>query len=231
MAAEKTSPTMPNKSEFIRSQLAEMSAADVVAKAKADGLTIEPGLVYRVRSQVKARRKVKKGAAKRTAAKKTAAVKRSAATKPLPSKSDFIRRLPKLSPKEVVAKAKAEGIKLEVGYVYNVRSAGKAVAAKRAATTTTSRKATARSDSQPSVSTSTSSAEELLHAIAAEVGLGRAIEILAAERARVRAVIGGLSPARPARRVARVTIRATADRRRRAAKAPPSTSPTVRPQD
>lgn len=185
MAAEKTIPATPNKSEFIRAQPAAMSAADVVEKAKAEGLAIEPGLVYGVRSQAKAKRKAKRGLAK-----KTAAVNRSAATKPSPSKSHFIRRFPKLSPKEVVAKAKAEGIKLEVGYVYNVRSAGKGGAAKKATPATTSRKATTRSGSQSSVSATTSAAEELLRAVAAEVGLGRAIEILAAERARVRALIG-----------------------------------------
>jgi hypothetical protein len=36
-----------------------------------------------------------------------------------------------------------------------------------------------------------SKAEDLLKAVAAEIGLGRAMEILVGERARVRAVIGG----------------------------------------
>jgi hypothetical protein len=39
--------------------------------------------------------------------------------------------------------------------------------------------------------TTASSTETLLKAVAAEIGLGRAMEILAGERARVRAVIGG----------------------------------------
>ena len=37
----------------------------------------------------------------------------------------------------------------------------------------------------------TPKAEDLLKALGAEIGLGRAMEILAGERARVRAVIGG----------------------------------------
>ena len=46
----------------------------------------------------------------------------------------------------------------------------------------------------PSVSTapsaSTSRAEDLLRAVAAEVGLARAVEILVAERAKVRSLVG-----------------------------------------
>ena len=40
----------PNKSAFIRSQPASLKAAEVVAAAKAKGLTITEGLVYAVRS-------------------------------------------------------------------------------------------------------------------------------------------------------------------------------------
>ncbi len=139
MAAEKTNTTTkPNKSQFIREQPSTMSAADVIAKGKAEGLTISTDHVYGVRSQARLKRKATK-----VAAKKTAAAKKGATPEPT-------------------------------------------AAAKK-----TSRKAVARNVRQPLVNATTSSAEELFRAVAAEIGLGRAIEILAAERARVRAMIGG----------------------------------------
>jgi hypothetical protein len=185
MAAEKTSTPKPNKSEFIRSQPAELSAADVAEKAKAEGLMITSGLVYGVRSQLKLKRKGKKGTAK-----KTAAVKKNATTKPAKTtKADFVRKLPTASPKEIIARAKTEGIKIDLDYVYKVRSSAKAG---RAKTKAEARAATPRKGvAVPRPIATTSSAEDLLRAVAAEVGLGRAMDILAAERARVRAVIGG----------------------------------------
>jgi len=42
----------PNRSDFIRSLPANMSANEVVAKGKANGLTISTGLVYVVRAKV-----------------------------------------------------------------------------------------------------------------------------------------------------------------------------------
>jgi hypothetical protein len=184
MAAEKTTTPKPSKSEFIRSQPSTMSAADVVEKAKAVGLTITAGLVYGVRSQSKLKRKAKKSAAKTSAAKKGAAPKAAKTTK-----ADFVRMLPKASPKEIIARAKSEGIKIDLDYVYKVRSSAKAGKAK---TKADARAATPRkSAAVPRPLAATSSAEDLLRAVAAEIGLARAMEILAAERARVRAVIGG----------------------------------------
>jgi hypothetical protein len=158
-----------SKSAFIRSQPSLLSAAEVVAKGKAAGVTILPGLVYEVRRTAK----LKKGAAKKSTAKKTKTVpNRSVSKKPAQTKADFVRKFPNLSPKEVVAKAKLEGVKLDTGYVYNVRGADKLA--------------------QPSITTASSSkAENLLKAVAAEVGLGRAIQLLEAERARVHSILRG----------------------------------------
>ena len=183
MAAKKTSTKTPNKSDFIRSQSATLSGPEVVAKGKAAGITFSSQLVYNVRGGSK----VKKGEAK----KKTATAKPTAASsKAAPatiSKADFVRAHASLSPKEIVKKGRAEGLKFDVHYVYNVRAysktSGKKKRAKRAAP---SRKAA--SVSRP-ITTSTK-AETLLRAVAAEIGLGRAMEILSAERAMVRAVIG-----------------------------------------
>jgi hypothetical protein len=168
----------PNKSDFIRSQPATMSAKEVVAKATAAGMTFAPVLVYKVRGRAKA----KKSAPTKTSAMVTTAPA-GTSTKPAKSKSAFIRSLPSTMPaKEVVAQAKKVGMKLEVSYVYNVRQATKS---KGAAASATVRTATNGGGSRVSTS-----AENLLKAVAAEIGLGAAIEILVGERSRVAAAIG-----------------------------------------
>jgi len=186
MAAKKTSTKTPNKSDFIRSQPATRSAAEVVAKGETEGMTILPGLVYEVRRKAKAHAK---GKASKAAAPTTNAIstKPSTSTKSPKSKAAFVRGLPASTPaKDVVKKAKAAGIKLGISYVYNIRGAAK-MAAKR-------KRAAAKS---PSLSTVVSTAawsvakhaETLLRAVAAEIGLSRAIELLHGERARVHAIV------------------------------------------
>ena len=123
------------------------------------------------------------------------------------SKSAFIRKQPAtLSAAEVVAKAKAAGLKFDVQYVYKVRAydeaAGKVTKPTKAAPPATKPsaptvKVTTRSTmvrksaSVPRPITTTASAETLLRALGAELGLGRAVEILAGERARVHSILRG----------------------------------------
>ena len=201
-----------SKSEFIRMHPG-LSVAEVVAAGKDQGLSFSTTLVYAVRGETKSPPS-KKGTAKRTSAKtsdkKTSTIAKTATLKkPGVNKADFVRQNPSLSANEVAAKAKAGGITLDANYVYKVRGADKAAtkkkrAAKKLAKTATpvvTKKPTATpkkaaSTSKPPVASngtrlSGSSVEDLLKAAAAELGLGRALEILAGERARVRAVIGG----------------------------------------
>jgi hypothetical protein len=91
--------------------------------------------------------------------------------------------------------AQFDGIDLTENYVYKVRAQVKVAAArnaKRAAAKMTSSPTTSVNGAQPSVTlpATTSSAEDLLRAIAAELGLGRAVEILEGARASVRAMLG-----------------------------------------
>lgn len=101
------------------------------------------------------------------------------------SKAAFVRSFPSSTPaKEVVAKAKAAGIALSDAYVYNVR-----------ATTKTKKTGTAtrgpRRGPAPTVHVGGGrGAEELLRAVAAELGLARAIGVLQAEHSRVRRLLG-----------------------------------------
>jgi len=171
MPRPKTAPkkTTGSKSDFIRAQPANLSAAEVVAKAKAEGIKLDRVLVYKVRIRAKG------GAA----AKKTPGPKKAVA-----SKAAFVRDLPSSTPaKEVVAKAKALGLSLSINYVYNIRGAAKTAAKNR-------RGGTRASVAVPRPIAGSPAAESLLRALAAEIGLGKAIEILSGERARVRAVIG-----------------------------------------
>ncbi len=204
--AKKTSKKL-NKSDFIR-QHPDLSAADVIAKGKDAGIEFTSSLVYMVRG----RQDGKKGAAKALSspkkaaskpAKKSAAKRTSPASKPTTpkttSKADFVRQRAHLSPKEIVADAKAAGLKLDAPYVYKVRGYDKATASKKARASKKSASKPA-AVTKPSTSKTTTSngthragttVEDLLRAVAAELGLGRAIEILQGERARVRAVMGG----------------------------------------
>ncbi len=176
MSRAKTLKPTLSKSDFIRKQPVTLSAAEVIAKAKAAGIKFAPVLVYKVRGRAKSKAK----------AKRASTPKPIAATPSKPqSKADFVRGLPASTPaKEVVKLAKAAGIKLGIFYVYGVRRVAKMAAKKK-------RSAARTGASVPRPITTASSAENLLKAVAAEIGLGPSIEILQGERARVRAVIGG----------------------------------------
>jgi hypothetical protein len=180
--AKTPKPTL-SKSDFVRSQPATLSAGEVFAKAKAAGLKLTRQLVYKVRGSTKA-----KGNPKKTVAAKATSISTkttSPSTKLPKSKAAFVRGLPASTPAKVVVKqAKAAGIKLGVSYVYNIRGAAKTAAKKK-------RAAARNGASVPRPITTTSAAEKLLKALAAEIGLGPAIEILSGERARVAAVIAG----------------------------------------
>jgi len=181
-------PNPLSKSEFIRSQPTTLSPAEVVAKAKAAGLKFDTDYVYKARRTAKAVAPTKPTL---PAPKSAAPSKTPARTK---SKADVVRAYPNLSPKEIVEKAKAAGVKFDVRYVYRVRAMDKtARKAKRAAVKTTTSTPTHANGVQPSaaLSAASSSTEDLLRAVAAELGLGRAVEVLQGERARVTSLIAG----------------------------------------
>jgi hypothetical protein len=104
------------------------------------------------------------------------------AAKKTPSRSDFIRSQPtSVSAADVVKKGKAQGIKFSPQLVYNVRRGSKATKGKA---TKTERATTSAAHKSPATKV-----EDLLRAVAAEIGLGRAIDLLQADRARVQAVL------------------------------------------
>jgi hypothetical protein len=200
MAPTTTSPSdakSVSKSDFIRTQSASMSAAQVVEKAKAEGIDLRAGLVYEVRRIDKARKTLPSKQSVSTARKAASKSRPAAPTRGdakarlTTSKAAFVRAHANLSPKEIVEKAKGENIKLDVGYVYNVRSSNRANQANQANQGSGRRAPERRGLPAPEAVGAISRVEALLKAVAAEVGLGRAIELLQAERAKISAAIGG----------------------------------------
>ena len=136
--------------------------------------------------------------------------------RPISKTTKFILALPRtLSAKEVLEKAKASGLKTSENNVHRVRrvhrgpkaaNKTRAVAAgapnalgarvirsrstpgrKRSAVAKPARTVVAATQANGS----RAGVEDLLRAVAAELGLGRALEILQSQRAQVRAVFGG----------------------------------------
>jgi len=96
--------------------------------------------------------------------------------------SKAILSLPRdMSVKQAVAHLKAKGVKTSENNIYRVRRLVKKRAVRRATPAARLRSVGA---------STTSSAEGLLRAVAAEIGLGHALDILEAERSKVRAMIG-----------------------------------------
>jgi hypothetical protein len=110
------------------------------------------------------------------------------------SKAGFVRSFPTTSsPKEIVQKAKAAGIKLGTAYVYNVWTRDKAGAQKtKSVPKPPASKGKHANGVRPSPPAGGHTRVEiLLKAVAAEVGLGRAIELLQSERDKVQSILKG----------------------------------------
>jgi hypothetical protein len=119
--------------EFVLAQDPKLSAPEIVDLAKAAGFDLTAHRIHNIRWAAKRSGKQANTSAKATATPKVAA----AAAKPTKAitKTAYILDFPQGTPAaEVVAKAKAEGIKLSVGHVYSVRTAAKAKAKKAKAT-------------------------------------------------------------------------------------------------
>lgn len=121
MAAKKAkksaSKTPSSKSAFVRGLPASMPAKEVVAKAKAAGLTLSDRYVHVIRS-----------IAKRAARNGHTALKTPRrGGRPISSKRTFVLSLPASMPAaDVIKRARAEGMQLTTNYVYKIRSRGAA---------------------------------------------------------------------------------------------------------
>lgn len=139
MAAKKNNKARaaggPSKTEFVLGLPRELSAKDVVVKAKEKGLKLSEAYVYKIRSASKGGSAKggssrggapKRGAAKRAApaaAKREAKPSAAAPTKAGMSKVDFVRSLPPgTSYADAAAQAKPLGIELSKAYFYVLKS-------------------------------------------------------------------------------------------------------------
>ena len=182
--AKKTSSKTPSKSAFVRGLPASMPAKDVVAKAKAAGLTLSDRYVHVIRSIAK--RAARNGHAVEKAPRRGG--------RPISSKRTFVLGLPASLPAaEVIKRAKAEGMKLTTNYVYKIRSRGAAAA--DAATSTRGRSVVGKlsrgrqsGQAAADIARSTNGAsahDEDFVALVLDVGLARAAALLEKVRARV----------------------------------------------
>jgi hypothetical protein len=163
--------------KFILALSRTMPAKEVLAKAKASGFKTSESNVHRVRRLHGRRSSAASSGHKPSLATAKAASNGAKSVK----KSDYVRTFPASLPaKDVVAKAKAAGIKLDLQYVYKIRSRSKPASRRAAAKAPAARRAVTH---RPA-----SSVETLLRALGAEIGLGRAVEILEGERARVSSI-------------------------------------------
>ena len=118
--------------------------------------------------------------------KKTSKKRRSSLPKKVISKAAFVRSFPAVTPaKEVVAQGKSRGIHLTDAYVYNVRATFRA-GQKSSRGSASKAKAKAKTKNKRLSLKVGRRAEDRLRALAAELGLARAIAVLQAERDRVR---------------------------------------------
>jgi hypothetical protein len=181
---------------FILSLPTTLPAREVLAKAKARGIKTSENNVHRVR---RLHGRSKRAIAKTHASGAVPSIQKadagSTSSAPVaPTKSGFVRGFPLHTPaKEIVQKASAAGIELDVRYVHKVQSRSKPAVAKRQPVKRSLPASAVKVPVSPAklaVVVSPSSVEGLLRAVAAEIGLGRAVEILEGERASVRAVLG-----------------------------------------
>jgi hypothetical protein len=188
-AAPKASKPIPlSKSEFIRGIPLSVSAKDVVAQGEAAGIRFDTDYVY------KARKTAKAGTVKKAVTLPSANSVSKSSGKPQESKAAFVRARAHLSPGEIVEDAKAEGVRFDARYVYRVRAMDReATTRKTAASKVTTETLTSTNGAHPAVTfrAASSPAEDLLLAVAAELGLGRAAELLSEERARIKGLLGG----------------------------------------
>ena len=110
------------------------------------------------------------------------------------NKSEFIRSLPLDMPAaEVIARAAKEKMKIEPGLIYGVRSALRAHTEQTPAATAVERTPEVQ---RVDPSNDMERAEALLMALAAEIGLGKSMDLLSKQREKVLGMVRYRTPVR-----------------------------------
>jgi hypothetical protein len=113
---KKAAAGKPNKSAFVRSLAFDMPSADVIARAKTQGMKLTRNDVHAIRAI--ARRKTKQPKQTRAWGNNARAAGGSGV-----NKSEFVRSLPgTLSAAEVITRGKSKGIRLSAAQIYTIRA-------------------------------------------------------------------------------------------------------------
>jgi hypothetical protein len=125
-AKKKTGKVYGSKTQFVMSLPHEVSAKDVVARAKAKGLALTEAHVYKIRSTNKSKGAAIKGG--KTATKKAAPAKKASKKATTgkgassQSKRDFVLSMGNAPAAEVLKQAKKAGLGLSKAYLYTIRA-------------------------------------------------------------------------------------------------------------
>lgn len=184
-----------NKTAFVLSQPANTTPTQVAEAAAAEGISISPAYVSKVRSEAKSAGT--KAPAKKAPTKPSAKAPKAGKRGPGDGRgSAFIRTQPvTLKASEVVAAAAAEGITITPGLVYTVRKAMNkagaaptspaATGAKRPGRPPAAAKAPAATAPVAAPVARASDRERQLVSLALDIGLARAVELIAGLRSRI----------------------------------------------
>ena len=192
------------KTAYVLSLRPDMPAKEVVAKAKAEGLSLSEGHVYTIRSGSRKARPKTKQAPKTRKDGKTGKAAKGVGSKTSPpatmTKAGFVRSLPADMPAAMVVKAaKKAGIVMTTGSVYDTRRTGKRPA-KRARTPVRPVQKTAPAPGRvPSAqapkavasASATSVTEQNFRRLVVTLGVARAAALLADVQRRLEMVIAG----------------------------------------
>jgi hypothetical protein len=176
-AKKKTTKPYGNKTKFVLGLPRDMTAKQVVEKAKQQGITITEAHVYKIRSTNKTKPAGKAKGGRGAAAAKAPAERGGADAGGL-SKRDFVLSFgPETPASEILKKAKEAGLGLSKAYLYTIRSSAGATQKRgRAASASTGR----------GTRESISSLEAQFVDAAIDMGLSKASELLERLRARLK---------------------------------------------
>jgi hypothetical protein len=179
-----------SKTSFVLGCPPDMSLADVVAAAKAQGIEISPNYVSNIRATAKMKRKAaKQGKAAPVSAPASKPAKEVAASGL--SKTEFVLSFPpETSAADIIAAGKRQGIKLSTSHVYHTKATSKTkgTAAPKAAAAPAAPKAAPRA---AAAAPRSSDDDAAFFELVVRVGLTRAEAMLSDVSAKLKGMVRG----------------------------------------
>lgn len=180
---KKAAAGKPNKSAFVRSLAFDMPSADVISRAKSQGMKLTRNDVHAIRAI--ARRKTDQP----SQGKPASSAARTAGGSGV-NKSEFVRSLPgTLSAAEVISRGKAKGIRLSAAQIYTIRANARRKGSSHSTERASTGMSTTGSTRSVRVSRGDDSRESDFIRAALDLGLTRAEALIEALRAKVVAAL------------------------------------------